>query len=134
MGRERNGIGTGLLLITVGIIFFIDRQSYGGWSFGSLWPLLLIVAGTSKMFFRDDSVQVGVVAGRRGCRRENRFSGVWLIMVGVIFLLHQNHIARINQTWPLFIVAGGLGIIFSGIFHSKPTDSDNSTIGQGGQS
>ena len=133
MGRERNGIGTGLILITLGIIFFIDRQSYA-WRFGNLWPLLLIVGGASKMLFRDDSVHVGVVAGRRNCRRENRFSGLWLVMVGVIFLLHQNHIARINQTWPLFIVAGGIGIIFSGIFRGKPAESDDPTIGQGGQS
>jgi len=134
MSRERNGIGTGLILITLGVIFLIDRQSFDGWSFGNLWPLLLIVAGASKMLFRDDSVQIGVVAGRRNCRRENRFSGLWLVMVGVIFLLHQNHIARINQTWPLFIVAAGLGIIFSGIFRTRPADPDNSTIGQGGQS
>jgi hypothetical protein len=131
MGRDRNGIGTGLILITLGIIFFVDRQS-AGWSFGNLWPLLLIVAGASKMLFRDDSVMV--VAGRRGCRRDNRFGGLWLVMVGVIFLLHQNHIARIDKTWPLFIVAGGLGIIFSGVFRGKPADSDNSTGGQGGQS
>jgi hypothetical protein len=134
MSRERNGIGTGLILITLGVIFLIDRQSYA-WNFGNLWPLLLIVAGSSKMLFRDDSVQMGVVAGRRNCRRENRFSGLWLVMVGVIFLLHQNHIARINQTWPLFIVAAGLGVIFSGIFRTKSADSDNNpTIGQGGQS
>jgi hypothetical protein len=133
MSRERNGIGTGLILITLGVIFLIDRQSVG-WHFGNLWPLLLIVAGSSKMLFRDDSVQMGVVAGRRSCRRENRFSGLWLVMVGVIFLLHQNHIARINQTWPLFILAAGLGIVFSGIFRTKPAGSDNSTIGQGGQS
>lgn len=134
MSRERNGIGTGILLITIGLIFLADRQGYGG--FGNFWPLILIVMGASKLFFRDDqSIRAGVVTGRRGCRRENRFSGLWLIMVGVIFLLHQNHIFRINQTWPLFIVAAGLGIVFSGIFNRKDADPNagDQTIGGGGQ-
>lgn len=134
MSRERNGIGTGIVLITIGLIFLADRQGYGG--FGNFWPLILIVMGASKLFFRDDSsLEAGVVVGRRGCRRENRFGGLWLIMVGVIFLLHQNHIWSIRETWPLFIVAGGLGIVFSGIFNRKHADSNpgDQTIGGGGQ-
>lgn len=70
----------------------------------------LIVLGASKLFFRDDSsLQAGVVVGRRGCRRRNRFSGLSLIMVGVIFLLHQNHIWRIRETWT---GRDGLGICY----------------------
>ena len=133
MGRERSGIGSGILLITIGLIFLADRQGYGG--FGRLWPLLLIVMGASKMLFRDDTVRVGVVAGRRGCRRESRWGGLWLILVGVIFLLNQNHIYSIHETWPLFIVAAGLGIIFSGIFDRRIPDTNpgDPTIGGGGQ-
>lgn len=118
MGRERNGIGTGLMLITIGLIFLADRNGYGG--FGNFWPLILIVMGASKLLFPGDrSIRAGVVAGRRGCSRETRYSGLWLILVGGIFLLHQNHIISIRESWPLFIVAGGVGIIFSGIFNRK---------------
>lgn len=109
MGRERNGIGFGLVLITVGLIFLADRQGYGG--FGRFWPLLLIVAGASKLFFPSDSDD-------KHCR-DSRSSGIWLVLVGGIFLLHQNSIWRISDTWPLFIVAAGIGIIFSGILNRK---------------
>jgi hypothetical protein len=134
MGRQRSGIGTGILLITLGAIFLIDRSSLH-LGFGNLWPLLLIVGGASKMFFRDVSMRIGVVAGRRGCRRESRWSGMWLIVVGGNFLLDQNHLYSIHQTWPLFIVAAGLGIIFSGIFNRRDADTNpgDSTIGGGGQ-
>ena len=132
MGSSRNGVGTGIVLITIGLIFFAERQGYG--SFGNLWPLILIVSGLGKMLFPYDR-SVVFVAGRRGCRRDSRYSGVWLTLVGVLFLLHQNHIMRINQTWPLFIVAGGLGIIFSGVFRHSGNDANpgDPSIGQGGQ-
>lgn len=139
MGRERSGVRTGLMLITIGLIFLADRQGFG--AFGRLWPLILIVAGLSKMLFPSDPtvLRAGPFGDRRVCR-ESRFSGIGVVLVGVIFLLHQNDVLRLDQSWPLFIVAAGLGIIFSGIFrHSDnelpPTDSqqnNNSTFGQGG--
>lgn len=133
MRRERSSIGSGILLITIGLIFLADRQGYGG--FGQLWPVLLIVMGASRMLFRDDTVRVGVITGGRGCRRESRWGGLWLILVGGIFLLHQNHIYSIHQTWPLFIVAAGLGIIFSGVFDRRDPDTKpgDPMVGGGGQ-
>ncbi len=120
MSGERNGIGTGIVLITVGLIFFAERQGYGG--FGRFWPLILIMMGASKLLFPGDrSIRAGVIAGRRGCR-ETRYSGLWLMLVGGIFLLNQNHIMSLRESWPLFIVAGGIGIIFSGIFNRKDPD------------
>jgi hypothetical protein len=139
MGRERNGISTGVMLITIGVIFLADRQGFGG--FGHLWPLILIVAGLSRMLFPSDrtALRTGPFGDRRLCR-ESRFNGIGIILVGVIFLLHQNNVLRLEQSWPLFIVAAGIGIIFSGIFrqHDEPpatsTDqSSNSTFGRGGQ-
>ncbi|TAK16434.1 MAG: hypothetical protein EPO35_05385 [Acidobacteria bacterium] len=120
MGRDRSGVSTGIVLITVGLIFLADRQGYGG--FHNLWPLILIVLGATKILFpRDGSMRVGVVAGSRGCR-EHRFSGLWLVLVGVIFLMNQNHILSISQSWPLFIVAAGVGIMFSGMLNRKDQD------------
>jgi hypothetical protein len=136
MGRDRNGIGTGLLLITIGLIFFIDRQGYGG--FHNLWPLILIVMGLSRLLFpRDRSIRTGVVVvGRRGCRNrhDSRYGGLWLVMLGLIFLMNENGILSIHQSWPLFIVAAGLGVVFSGMFPNRTPDANDSTIGQGGQS
>ena len=132
MSNGRNGIGTGVLLITIGLIFFAERQGYG--SFQNLWPLILIISGVAKILFpRDRTVQAGVVIGRRNCQ-ESRYSGTWLILVGGIFLMNQNHILSLRQSWPLFIVAAGVGILFSGMFRTKRIDAGDSTINQGGQS
>ena len=132
MSRDRNGIGTGVLLITIGLIFLAERQGFG--HFRNLWPLILIISGLAKMLIpRDRSLQAGVVMGRRNCQ-EHRYSGLWLVVVGGIFFMHENGILSIHQSWPLFIVAGGLGVVFSGIFRTRPVDSGDSTIGQGGQS
>lgn len=131
MGRDRNSIGAGIVLITVGLIFLADRQGYGG--FGSFWPLILIAMGASKFFSSGDDM---FSRSDRRCRRgDTRYGGIWLIMVGVIFLLHQNHIWRISQTWPLFIVAGGVGIILSGVLNRRDNNSNTGdpTIGGGGQ-
>ncbi|MEI6246688.1 MAG: DUF5668 domain-containing protein, partial [Acidobacteriota bacterium] len=67
MREERAGIGTGILLITVGLLFVADRQ---GWlSFIQLWPVILIVLGATMLVFPEEPVHVGVVAGGRHCRQ-----------------------------------------------------------------
>jgi len=115
MREERAGIGTGILLITVGLLFMADRQ---GWlSFIQLWPVILIVLGATMLVFPEEPVQVGVVAGgRRARRRGSRVSGgIWLIFVGVLLLANQNHWLMFRDSWPLFIVAGGLSMIFGNL-------------------
>ena len=134
MPYDRGGITSGLLVMTVGLIFVAQQFGQGGMH--NLWPLILIVMGASRMLFpRDRSFRAGVVAGRRGCRREHPLSGLWLIVVGGIFLLHMNHLWSIQQTWPLFIVAAGLGILFSGIINRKSEDPNpgGPEAGGGGQ-
>lgn len=116
MRNERSGIGTGILLITVGLLFMADRQ--GLLSFHHLWPVIIIVLGAVTLLFPGDSVQVGVVAGGRGERRRNRSrvsGGLWMIFVGVLLLANQNNWMAFRDSWPLFIVAGGLAMIIGGL-------------------
>jgi len=134
MPYDRGGITGGLIVLTVGLIFVAQQSGHSGMH--NLWPLILIVIGVSKMLFpRDRSFRAGVITGRRGYRREHPLSGLWLIMVGGMFLLHMNHIWSINQSWPLFIVAAGLGIIFGGVINrrSEDTNPGGPEAGGGGQ-
>jgi hypothetical protein len=123
MRDERSGVGTGVLLITIGLLFMADRQGY--MSFHRLWPVILIVLGAINLLFPGDrAIHVGVVAGRRGASRRvrSRFSsGIWLIFIGCLFLAHQNHWLSIRESWPLFIVAGGLAMIACNI-HRRPAE------------
>lgn len=101
MDRERSGgLFVGLTLIALGLIFMGERLQLGPmWSLHRLWPVLLILFGLVKL-----------AAPRPG---RPRWGGVWVLLTGVLFLLDANHVVSFHQTWPLFIVAGGLAIMFS---------------------
>lgn len=126
MREERSSIGTGILLVAVGLLFLADRQ--GLLSFARLWPLLLIVLGAVMILFPGDAVEMGMVAGRRGARRRNRYSGgFWMVFVGILFLANQNHWMSVRDSWPLFIVAGGLSLIIGSISRRPVIDSPSSS-------
>lgn len=86
---------TGLLLVFLGGLFLannLDMIDVG--PIGRYWPVVLIVMGVAKL-----------------SGREHRCGGVWLLVVGVLMLLHSLHVLRLHDSWPLFIVAAGLGIL-----------------------
>ncbi len=106
---------TGLLFIAVGVLFFIDRQGWmWGWdlSFSKLWPVLLIVLGVGQMLGASDESRADSDGRTERIRRGRRVSGLWWLFVGVIMLMHQNHWMSIHQSWPLFIIAGGISTLF----------------------
>jgi hypothetical protein len=85
----------GIILIVVGVIFLGERMGWGvAWNMGRLWPLILIALGAVQLYAR-------------------RYGGaLWMFFLGGIFLLHMNHILRLHDAWPLFIVVAGLGMLF----------------------
>jgi len=97
--RQTSQITTGLLLVALGLIFLGERLDLvPSIDLRRLWPVFLLVIGFGKfMEVRPD--------GRRG-------GGGWMMFLGVLFLLHTYNIFRLNDSWPLFIVAGGLSILF----------------------
>jgi len=118
LGRRSPNIIGGLLLIVLGVIFLADRQGWQlGWhlSFSRLWPLLLVAIGIGRiMGGHDDAVDAAVIVNqRRGRGRLHRVGrgGAWLIFLGVLFLLHTNHVLSLDHSWPLFIVWGGVMIL-----------------------
>ena len=110
-GRDRDrhsGLVGGLVLITIGAIFLVDQMGWApGFRFHHLWPLILIVIGLANLF----------TGRRRG------WGGGWLVLVGTMFLLHENRVLVLGRTWPLFIVAAGLGLMFGGYRGRRRDDS-----------
>jgi hypothetical protein len=114
-------IGVGLMLIVVGGLFFLDRLGYDwgwGWhpTFARMWPVLLIILGLLRLFSpaspartitvtKADGTETRIERGRRSS------GGEWLLVVGVLMLLHENRWLTLEQSWPLFIVAGGLSLL-----------------------
>ena len=91
-------ITIGLLLIALGGLFLADRVFWvPADAFSRYWPVILILLGTGHLFSPE----------RRG--------GVpWLLVVGGIMLLHTTDVLTLHDSWPLFIVAAGLGSIWRG--------------------
>lgn len=88
-------VAVGLLLVLLGGLFLagnLDAIDIG--PIGRYWPVILIVIGAVKL------------AGR-----ERPCGGAWLLVAGVVMLLHTLRLLSLHDSWPLFIVAAGLGIL-----------------------
>ena len=106
--RFLSRIGTGLVLIVVGGLFFLDRLGFDwGWGWhptiARTWPVLLIVMGLLRLFApaspprtitvtRADGTETRVEQGPRSR------GGEWLLVVGVLMLLHENRWLTLDQS------------------------------------
>jgi|SRR6187399_3132451 len=112
--RQASQLTTGAIIIVVGLLL-LAGQLDRGWHFGRLWPLVLIAIGAGRYLATTPD-------GRRG-------SGLWLLFVGGIFLLHNFRIFTLQHSWPLFIVMGGLMMVMKRDGDTtKPRPSDRGTI------
>jgi LiaF transmembrane domain len=96
--KQASQFTAGLLIVTVGVVLLFSQMGSGwGWNFGRLWPLVFI------------ALAAGQVANRE---RENWGNAVWFLFLGGIFLMHTFRVLSLGHSWPLFIVFGGLALIF----------------------
>jgi len=115
--RTSSSVLTGIVLIVLGALFFIDRLGWDlGWGWhptlARMWPILLIAAGLSQLLSPGRAVHVTDRPGRTGRTYRSRSSaGFWALVVGVIMLLDQNRWLTLDRSWPLFVVAGGLSML-----------------------
>jgi hypothetical protein len=115
--RAPSYVLTGIVLIILGALFFIDRLGWDmGWGWhptlARMWPILLIAAGLSQLLSPGRAVLVTDRLGRKGRTYRSRSSaGFWALVVGVIMLLDQNGWLTLDRSWPLFVVAGGLSML-----------------------
>jgi hypothetical protein len=93
--RQASQLTTGLVVMAVGLIL-LASQFDSGWAldFGRLWPMVFVFIGIGRVLTRSWG------------------SAVWFLFLGGIFLLHTYGIVRLNQSWPMFIVFGGICIMF----------------------
>lgn len=96
-GKRTSQATMGVIVIVVGLIM-LGHQLRLGLDLGRLWPLILIVLGVSKFASVD-------AEGRRQ-------NGAWLLLIGGLFLLNNYRILGLGDSWPVFIIAGGLALIF----------------------
>jgi len=110
-------IVTGLMLMAIGLAFFLDRTaliSLDGW--WRLWPVSLIVIGVGQL-----------LAPR--CESRGQGWGIVMILEGFLFLGVQFGWLGLTwkNSWPMLVMLVGLGFILDVIFsrgHSIPTESE----------
>jgi hypothetical protein len=93
-------LAIGIVLIAAGALLLLDQA--GMLEVGHpvrLWPLAPLAIGLGILF---------KPAGQRE-------GAGWLLLVGVMFLLHNFEVLHIRDSWPLFLVAGGLGVVWSAL-------------------
>jgi len=103
--QQASQVTTGLIFVALGLLLLAKQLDWGVFDLSRLWPVVLIVIGVPKLLFGDQD-------GNRG-------SGVWLTFIGGIFLMHTFHYLSIRQSWPLFIVAFGVSLLFGDDRHSR---------------
>jgi hypothetical protein len=130
----------GVLLIVIGLLFLAQGHDWMfGWhlSFSRLWPLLLIVVGIARLSSaHDPSVEARVAALAEHHRPPSSHpvrKGVGIIFLGVLLLLHTNDIFPLHQSWPLFIVWGGLMVLLNRRPKSIVTKTDSAAPPGGAQ-
>lgn len=96
--RDASRLTWGLILVMAGLAL-LSRQFDFGWTadFGRLWPLVFFAIGAGHLVAADGRDRLGHAA--------------WFGFLGTIFLLHTFRVASLRDTWPLFIVAGGLSLL-----------------------
>jgi hypothetical protein len=94
-GIDAPKLVTGVLLVTLGAVFLLDRfYLVNAREVLRLWPLWLIAFGVLRVLFPT--------------RGRGRLAGFWPILIGGIFLLDTLNIMELDESWPLFIVGAGL--------------------------
>jgi hypothetical protein len=98
----------GLMIMGVGIAVMLGRfgilkMDDGVWP--HLWPLVLIGLGLGKL------LAPRLHGGRQG-------GG--LLLIGVWLLLNQLQIWRAGESWPLFLMAFGINIVWNAVTVSAP--------------
>jgi hypothetical protein len=118
---QRYDFGTavfGATIAVVGVLLLLDRTGALPWpGHWGIWPLLLIGYGLSRM------VQSRYEAPR----------GLFPLALGVWFFGGQARWWSLRETWPLLLVALGLGIAWSAYVGSEPVmAADEAMPGTGG--
>jgi hypothetical protein len=108
--RRRSGASpfvVGLVLITVGIIFIVQR--FAGIDFTNWWALFILIAAFGSF---SNAWNVYRRTGRLTTAvRSSIFGGLIILTVALIFLLNLSW----STYWPLFVLLPGLSAFFSGL-------------------
>ena len=96
----------GLLIVTLGVALLLDRAGViDAFGRSTFWPFVIIGVGLVKLANRPD---------------HGPPQGGWWVFFGVLLLLNDMRVLRFRDSWPLFLVAIGISIVWNQIVPPRP--------------
>lgn len=110
-------------LILLGVFFLVgDTGFFRIFHHPVFWPLFLIAVGVwcfvHKMIVTGPGLENDGTEFYRWRFAHAVRSAFWVILVGVVWLLDVLGILSWSRSWPLFLIAGGVMLLFKRSFHS----------------
>ena len=109
--RHRGGVGLGLFLVALGVLFLMT-QFVPGLAWWTLWPLLIVAGGLIQMVTPDDDKPWGV---------SRIFDGIGTMLFGLVLLGNTTGFISwsvwwvLLTLWPVLLIAIGLSILGRGL-------------------
>jgi hypothetical protein len=103
----------GILLIVLGLVFFLATQGFLGLEWGTIWPIFPSLAGAGL-------ITVGMLSQDRGARTWLVFAGTIPLLIGLYFFLVSTGVLERGATgrlWPVFPLIVGIAF-FAGFLAS----------------
>jgi LiaF transmembrane domain len=92
-------VAFGAVIMALGLLFLIDKLSiFEHGVLGLFWPGLLVTWGMSRIVWPS--------------RPGREVGGLWIALVGGLFMLDQLSIIRFAESWPVMVIVGGLVMMF----------------------
>ena len=103
---DRARVTIGVLIMALGVALLLDRAGViDAFGRSSFWPFVIISIGLVKLADRP----------AHGPRQ-----GGWWVFFGVLLLLNSMRVLWLRDTWPLFLVAIGISIVWHQIVPHRP--------------
>ena len=97
--KQASRFTTGLLVTIVGLLM-LSNELHLEWIGGArrMWPIIFVVMGVGSLLRATETGDYGY--------------GVWFLFLSGIFFMHTFGILSLRASWPLFIVAFGMSLLF----------------------
>ena len=96
---DRRHVALGVIVMALGLLFLMDKLEMVHQAvLGLFWPGVLVAWGFKRIVWPS--------------RPGGEVGGVWIALTGGLLVLDQLSIVRLGESWPLFVVIGGMLMIF----------------------
>ena len=96
---DRRHVAFGVIIMALGLLFLMDKQEMVQQAvLGLFWPGVLVAWGFKRIVWPS--------------RPGREVGGVWIALTGGLLVLDQLSIVHLRESWPLFVVIGGMLMIF----------------------